>query len=188
MRFAGLLIDGWNEFWGLSWWGKGPPLVAVLILLIATISVAAASGGGSVSDDELADRVAQVIARTPKSEPTILVTQLPAPSPIVRTRVVVVTATPVFEPTPTPVPAPTPTPTGPSTTFADGIHAVGVDIAAGTYRNSGREGCYWARLSGFSGELDEIITNGLGDGQIIVQISPNDEGFESTRCGTWQLQ
>ena len=185
MRFLHRLRDGWHDFWNLTWWGKGPPLVAVLVLLIVTISVATATDGGSPSEDELAEKVAQVIARTPKPEPTILVTQLPAPSPIVRTRVVIATATPVSEPTPTPIPEPTSTPTGPSTTFGDGIHAVGADIAAGTYRNSGREGCYWARLSGFSGDLDEIITNGLGDEQLIVQISPGDVGFESNRCGSW---
>lgn len=71
------------------------------------------------------------------------------------------------------------------TTFGDGIHVVGTDIQPGTYRAEGTDGCYWARLSGFSG--DDIITNDIGDGTRIVEIQATDVGFESSRCGTWTL-
>lgn len=70
-------------------------------------------------------------------------------------------------------------------TFGDGIHIVGTDIQPGTYRAEGTESCYWARLSGFSG--DDIITNDIGDGTRIVEILATDVGFESSRCGTWSL-
>jgi hypothetical protein len=62
---------------------------------------------------------------------------------------------------------------------------VGLDIQPGTYASSGNNDCYWARLSGFGGTLDEIITNEFADGQQVVTISASDVGFESTRCNTW---
>ena len=39
-----------------------------------------------------------------------------------------------------------------------GIYLVGDDIKPGTYRSEGSR-CYWARLSGTSGELEHIIAN-----------------------------
>lgn len=72
-------------------------------------------------------------------------------------------------------------------TFGDGIHIVGDDIAPGTYRSEVTDFCYWARLSGFSGDFDDLITNGTTDaGQVIVEISDTDVGFESSGCGTWE--
>jgi hypothetical protein len=44
--------------------------------------------------------------------------------------------------------------------------------------------CYWARLSGFTGELDDIIANG-NNGPEIVAIDPSDAGFETRGCGDW---
>lgn len=86
-----------------------------------------------------------------------------------------------------PGPAPTPPPSPPSgpTTPGSGTFAVGTDIAPGTYVAVGTDGCYWARLSGFSGDFDDIIANDIGDGQRVVTIAAGDVGFESNRCGTW---
>ena len=75
-----------------------------------------------------------------------------------------------------------------ATSFGDGTFAVGVDIAPGTYITSGGPECYWARLSGFGGSLEEIITNDLPQGQAVVSIAPTDVGFTSDRCGTWTRQ
>ena len=73
-----------------------------------------------------------------------------------------------------------------STIFGDGIHSVGVDIELGTYLNSdSSNGCYWARLSGFSGELKDVIANNFSYDVQIVTVSTADVGFESSRCGTW---
>jgi hypothetical protein len=71
------------------------------------------------------------------------------------------------------------------TTFGDGIHAVGTDIAAGTYATDGGESCYWARLSGLGGTSDEIIANGNPTGPIVVRILATDTGFETQGCGVW---
>ena len=75
---------------------------------------------------------------------------------------------------------------GGSDVFRDGTHIVGLDIRAGTYRNTGGEYCYWERLSGFSGEFDDIIANGTLDGvRGVVTIRATDKGFSSQDCGEW---
>lgn len=72
------------------------------------------------------------------------------------------------------------------TTFGDGIFIVNTDIEPGTYKNSGHEGCYYSRLSGFSGKLDNIISNENTDSAAVVTIAATDKGFKSSRCGDWQ--
>ena len=64
------------------------------------------------------------------------------------------------------------------TGFMNGVLEVGAgkDIAPGRYRFAGS--CYWARLSGFSGEMDDLIAYGNEDGSFIVEIDPADVGFE----------
>ena len=69
--------------------------------------------------------------------------------------------------------------------FGPGVYLVGTDIQPGQYRNAGSSGCYWARLSSTSGDLDAILANDNADGQAIVTIAATDAAFESTRCGTW---
>ena len=71
------------------------------------------------------------------------------------------------------------------TSFDEGAYIVGTDIEPGTYRNSGSSGCYYARLGGFSGDLENIIANGNADASTVVTIEPTDVGFESNGCGTW---
>lgn len=101
------------------------------------------------------------------------------------------TPRPTPRPTPEPTPRPTPRPTvqpGPEArTFFDGVHEVGVDIRPGTYRLREPAGfCYWARLRGFSGDLDDIIANeNVIEGYAVVTIGRNDVGFESSGCDEW---
>lgn len=74
----------------------------------------------------------------------------------------------------------------PTEPFAGGTFRVGRDISPGTWRSSpGTDGCYWERLSGFGGTIDEIIANDFADGQLMVTISATDVGFTSSRCGIW---
>ena len=72
--------------------------------------------------------------------------------------------------------------------FGDGTWMVGTDIEAGVYRNDGGSLCYWERLSGLSGELGDIIANGLPEGQAVVEIAGSDTAFSSQGCGTWTRQ
>jgi hypothetical protein len=70
--------------------------------------------------------------------------------------------------------------------FGGGTKRVGVDIKPGTYRTrSSVNSCYWERLRGFSGELNDIIANDFSSGYQVVTISATDKGFNSSRCGTW---
>jgi len=70
--------------------------------------------------------------------------------------------------------------------FSDGTYQVGTDIQPGTYRTrEGSSGCYYERLSGFSGEFDDILANGNTVAPAIIAIKPTDAGFLSQDCGTW---
>ena len=66
-----------------------------------------------------------------------------------------------------------------------GTHLVGTEVAPGTYRASSPDDCYWERLSGLSGDFDEIIANGIGAGDATVTIRSGDLAFSSERCGYW---
>jgi hypothetical protein len=89
--------------------------------------------------------------------------------------------------TPSSVSAPTSTkPPGPATSFSgDGTFRVGVDIQAGTYRSEGGAACYWERLRGLSGAIEDMITNGVAGPP--VQILPSDVAFKTQACGSWSL-
>lgn len=75
----------------------------------------------------------------------------------------------------------------PSASFGNGTWRVGEDIDPGTYRTDGGSGCYWERLSGFSGEFGDIISNDFLSGPSTVTIQEGDAGFASQGCGTWEL-
>lgn len=75
-------------------------------------------------------------------------------------------------------------------TFAgSGTYLVGVDIEAGTYRSAvGPDGsCYWERLSGLSGESDEIMANEIvSRGTVLAEIKPSDYAFKTSGCANWR--
>jgi len=73
----------------------------------------------------------------------------------------------------------------PTTPFSAGTFIVGTDIAAGKWSAPGGSGCYWERLSGFSGELKHILANDFGATSPVVEIAGSDRGFSSSGCGTW---
>lgn len=71
-------------------------------------------------------------------------------------------------------------------TFAAGTYRVGVDIAPGRYTSAGRAGCYWERLAGLSGELDDILANDFQNfvGPVLVDILSSDVAFMlNAGCG-----
>ena len=67
------------------------------------------------------------------------------------------------------------------------MQLVGRDIEPGRYVATGFEFCYWERLSGLSGELDDVITNDIPNFRSIVEIVPTDVAFDSVDCGGWTL-
>ena len=111
--------------------------------------------------------------------PTIQMTNEQRPAPTQATAPARVE--PVVQSPPPPAP-----PSSASARFESGTKIVGTDIAPGTYRshNTG-PGCYWARLSGLGGTLDEIIANENEGGPAVVTIAPTDKAFTSRRCASW---
>jgi hypothetical protein len=68
-----------------------------------------------------------------------------------------------------------------ATKFASGQWIVGGEITPGTYRTTTKD-CYYSRLSGFLGDIDDIIANGsTGANGGIIEISASDISF-SSRC------
>lgn len=75
---------------------------------------------------------------------------------------------------------------GPAEVIESGTWLVGTDILPGTYKFDGStDSCYWSRLSGFGGTLDEIISNDRPRGQSFVTIEASDKGFKTSGCGQW---
>lgn len=69
--------------------------------------------------------------------------------------------------------------------FGNGKHEIGRDITPGVYESRLNRRCYWERLRGFSGSFEDIITNGSGDGKLIVEIVSGDKAFVSQGCNPW---
>jgi hypothetical protein len=73
----------------------------------------------------------------------------------------------------------------PLTTVPEGKWVIDAHIAPGTYEAPGSDSCYWERLSGVSGEFEDISANDLPSGRAIVEIAPSDFAFNSSGCGDW---
>lgn len=79
-------------------------------------------------------------------------------------------------------PAAPPEPQG----LGGGTYLVGSEVQPGRLRTrEGQSGCYWARLAGASGELDDVRANGNESGPVIVDIAPDDYAFQTERCAPW---
>jgi hypothetical protein len=150
---------------GIKWAITGFVGLFWLVLLV----VSAGSGGNVTSTATSNQPAASSSARaaTPSAAAATQPTTTPAPAASLK-------------PSPTPVPKPQ------FATFQDGTFVVGKDIQPGTYRTrNGSSGCYFARLKGFGGSVDDILANENTDAPAVVTITPTDKGFDSSRCGTW---
>jgi hypothetical protein len=68
----------------------------------------------------------------------------------------------------------------------DGTYEVGVDVKPGTYVSAAPDAnCYWARLKGSGGSLDDILANNNTSGRSVVTIKKTDKFFESSGCEPW---
>jgi ASPM-SPD-2-Hydin domain-containing protein len=77
---------------------------------------------------------------------------------------------------------------GAQTTITGGVWLVGSQLSPGLYRADVRSGCYWERLRGFTGNLNDIIANEFVStaGPRNIEIRSGDTGFHSDGdCGTW---
>jgi hypothetical protein len=75
-----------------------------------------------------------------------------------------------------------------------GVHLVGTDVAAGTYRTAGAIPgqytagyCFWNRNSSASGEVSDIIaSDGARPGEpLVVTVEASDVTFETNGCEPW---
>ena len=156
--------------------------------IAAVIAVIAVSGGGN---DDDADQGASLVETTIEESTETTTSEPPAPEPN-DTTTTEAPETTVVETTVAPTTSvETTTTQAPEPGFGGGTLLVGVDIEPGLYAaevpGSGF-GCYWARLSDLSGDLDAILANEnvSGGAQALVEILPGDEAFESSGCGRWQ--
>ncbi|WP_167044899.1 hypothetical protein [Salinibacterium sp. ZJ454] len=77
-------------------------------------------------------------------------------------------------------------PSSPASQFGDGMFLMGTDVAPGTYRATPTSYCYWARLSGVGGTIDDVISNGFtANPTVTIALSAGDRAVESSGCGTW---
>lgn len=75
----------------------------------------------------------------------------------------------------------------------EGTLSVGTDVKPGTYKATvpaDSLGCYWARLKGTSGQLEDIAANDNvnAKGKALVTITNKDKAFETHGCGEWVKQ
>lgn len=172
---------------------KGGMAVGATIALVGGVFGAAMAGPSSSEFDELRAAIGDPVTVTTEAPAapgetvtiteTVAETQTETETVTVEetiTMPVTVTETVVKE-------APKPKP---SATFAgDGTYLVGEDIKPGTYRSRPADpefSCFWSRLSGLSGEFDDVIANDLSDGPFVVEISASDVAFTATRCADFE--
>ncbi|MDE2717588.1 MAG: hypothetical protein OXI33_11330 [Chloroflexota bacterium] len=163
-----------------------------LVMLLLTLAALTACGDDPASEPErpTPPAVGLTIDPTPAPEPTATSVP-PTVTPVPPTE----TSVPADTPIPTDTPGPTSTsipptvtlvpPTAtpePATAFEAGTYKVGDEIEPGIY--AGRAGigilnsCSWQRLSGVSGESEDVIAIELNEGQFYVEVMPTDKYFE----------
>ena len=79
----------------------------------------------------------------------------------------------------------------PATSFESGRWIVGEDIAAGRYFTDPASGCYWERLRGLGGTIEDVLANRFIEfdaAQEIVDIGEGDTAFTAdAECGGWDM-
>jgi hypothetical protein len=159
-------------------------VIALVFMLSSLFSASALATAQPINASVSGNTESSQPTPMPKPSLTAKPSPTPKPSPIAKPSPTP-KPSPVAKPSPTTVPKPSPTVVT-YAQFDDGTYVVGQDIQPGTYRTQGASmNCYYARLSGFGGTLDDIIANNNTDDPAIVTISDTDKGFESTNCGTW---
>jgi hypothetical protein len=168
-------------------------ILATTVVILLSLGVLAAcdetANGTDATDDTLVAETPAAAAATPTPETEAVADDDASEAEVEAAE------TPETELTPTPEPEPTPKPDEPApetepaeseVQFGEGTFIVGEDIEPGLYAaNSPGSGCYWERLSGFSGELGDVNANYFGGNRQVVMIYDTDAGFRNQGCGTW---
>jgi hypothetical protein len=165
-----------SKRWYQRWWVWA---IAALVVLVAIAGSMSESGD---LDDAAADTTTTLTEETTTSQAEESTTTAPEQT---TTSAASETTTSQPEDTTTTTEVATTT-TTPSVTFGDGSWIIGTDIESGTYRNDDSSDlCLWQRLSGFSGEFEDVIASNLTEAITIVTIEDTDAGFDAQDCGTW---
>ena len=162
-----------------------------------------AIGTGGVEGAEINIEGSTLDSATPEPtltpEPTAVSTPAPTATPSPEP---MPTAEPTAPPEPaaTPEPMPTAEPTAsptpePELSLGPGTHKVGTDIEPGVYAGKagidGSDWCSWKRLSGVTGDSDDVIAIEIEQGQFYVEILPTDKYFnvacEITPLADWPI-
>ena len=170
--------------------------ILVMLLLITACAVE--------SDVQTSDAPAPTPAPTTPPEPTA--TAVPIAPTVVPEATATLEQTSTPEPSATSVPTASPVPTETATpiptaqpvsrrTIDSGTHKIGTDIEPGIYAGTAgadvSEWCSWRRLSGVTGDSDEILAIEIEQGQFYVEILPTDKYFkvacEITRLADWPI-
>ncbi len=71
--------------------------------------------------------------------------------------------------------------------FGRGTWAVHDEILPGTYVAPIREGvtCFWSRMSGFTGQLEDLLASDVAVGHAVMTLNDYDAGFYSDGCEEW---
>ena len=161
------------------WW----LIVVGLVLLVALLIAFCGDGeeAGTSSTTTLLGTATSAPATTTAttlSPTTTAAPGSPTTAPATPTTTTAAATTTTAAPTTTTLPEPA---------FGPGTHVVGEDVQPGVYETGIVEGlrsCYWERLSGLSGQLEDIIANGNVANHDVVEIMEGDAGF-GTDCDAW---
>jgi hypothetical protein len=166
----------------MSWWTERSGTTRALVVSgsLAVVFMAVTSGGPDPTSESEPVALAAASTTTSSAESTS------SSEPPTTTTTTSPATTVTTQPTTTTTAPTTTTTTLPEGSFDDGVWLVGSDVEEGRYRSVDASGCYWERLSGLSGDFEEINANGNGTGgPVIVDIDGSDVAFSSSRCGIW---
>jgi hypothetical protein len=163
--------------------GRANPAVLVVAVVVGVLAFCGFGGVVAVLAAGTAAKTT-TSATDDSSHPGFSARSTPQPAP---TEPLELPATelPAPEPEPEPVEPPVAPGPGPNSVPGDGTFLVPSEAKPGTYRSAGGDICYWARLKGTSGSMDELLANGLPSGPAVVTIMPGDKAFETRGCGQW---
>jgi hypothetical protein len=168
-----------------SWWRRWWWLVAMGALLLILL-VAFCGDDGEVATTSTTTSTLPGSTTTAPGSTTTAASATTTTAPVTTTTASATTTTATAT-TSTGAAATTTTPPLSDPAFGAGTHIVGEDVQPGVYETGiveGPFGCYWERLSGLSGELDDIIANGNVAGHDVVEIMAEDTAF-GTDCDAW---
>ena len=142
----------------MPWW---QPVGLGVLILIGGVGIGAAAGNKTA-------KAAPAVTVTATATVDATITATPTVIKTIGTRTL--TATVTYTPPP-------------PTQFGEGTYVVGTDIQPGTYKTTGGDPCYWARLSSLN--TQDIIDNSNSTGLQTVQILASDKAFEVTGSCTF---